>query len=632
MKKRFLPFIFILLLMAGLCAVTALAADGDPAPWAGSGTGSDPYKLPDIAALSELRDRVNAGNGYSGVSFIMTENITLPAYWVPIGTLDSPFSGTFDGGCKQLSVASGGLPLFNYVQGVNIWDLDIYGPKIAGNGLINNLERGVGSGTIENVRLKSGTKTLKSGFMGGLGEGQTVNTIALTTMTDTFYITNCTVEPGVVIGYNKDQSCIGSFGGRINTVMSNCVSSAEVYGVERVGGLIGTKDNAMGTFKVTNCQFHGSVTATGEYCGGIVGVGYTHETAPNTLCMVIENCACDGTVKGTSCVGGITGGEGGLWQAWDNGIGYIRGCSFTGRISGSSSVGGLIGFMGGINCYTVFGNNTWDWNCGAARGLGGARYVDSTIYSNGSNKPLGWQEVPGYGQVYCYDSSEDSMARIKYDLNPSSSYYNIAKEDHNRTDDPLGADAWKLFGDPKPAPFDQMKTTVEAANTKNGAIKLTWTAMNGAVKYKVLMAEKQDGQYQEIASVTGTAYTYSKGTIGKTYYFKVVGVNAEGAESAKSKPVSLPRLPAQVTGLKAKSTKKKQVTLTWKKVNEAKKYFIYMSANGKTGWKKIGTATTNKFTYKKAPAGKKMYFRVQAITANGKKGEFSKAVSVKVKK
>ena len=36
--------------------------------------------------------------------------------------------------------------------------------------------------------------------------------------------------------------------------------------------------------------------------------------------------------------------------------------------------------------------------------------------------------------------SADSLARIKYDLNPSSSYYNIAKKDHNRDDDPLGED------------------------------------------------------------------------------------------------------------------------------------------------------------------------------------------------
>ena len=109
-------------------------------------------------------------------------------------------------------------------------------------------------------------------------------------------------------------------------------------------------------------------------------------------------------------------------------------------------------------------------------------------------------------------------------------------------------------------------------------------------------------------------------------------MNGSGVESAESAAVSIIRLPGQVTGLKAKSTKKKEVTLTWKKVTGAKKYFIYMSKNGKTGWKKIGTATKTKFVYKKGTPGKKLYFKVQAVTANGKKGEFSKVVSVKVKK
>ena len=102
-------------------------------------------------------------------------------------------------------------------------------------------------------------------------------------------------------------------------------------------------------------------------------------------------------------------------------------------------------------------------------------------------------------------------------------------------------------------------------------------------------------------------------------------------ESKESDPVSGVRLPAQVISLKA-TTKKGQVTLKWKKVSGAKKYFVYMSQNGKSGWKKVGTATTNKFVYKKGKVGAKLYFKVRAVTANGKKGEFSKVVSIKVKK
>ena len=110
-----------------------------------------------------------------------------------------------------------------------------------------------------------------------------------------------------------------------------------------------------------------------------------------------------------------------------------------------------------------------------------------------------------------------------------------------------------------------------------------------------------------------------------------MAVNKDGEESKESDPVNKFQLPAQVTSLKATS-KKGQVTLKWKKVTGAKKYVIYMSKNGKTGWKKVGTAKTNKFVYKKGTVGKKIYFKVQALTSNNKKGEFSKVVSIKVKK
>jgi hypothetical protein len=180
--------------------------------------------------------------------------------------------------------------------------------------------------------------------------------------------------------------------------------------------------------------------------------------------------------------------------------------------------------------------------------------------------------------------------------------------------------------------FGTVKPVVKAENDKKtGKIQLTITPVAGAVKYHILVSDKADGTYTEAATVTGTTYTY-EGTPGTQYFFKVVAESTAGVLSAESAVVSLFRLPAQVTSLKVKSKKKKEVTLTWKKVSGAKKYVIYMSKNGKTGWKKIGTVKTNKFTYKKAPAGKKMYFRVQALTANGKKGEFSKVVSVKVKK
>ena len=70
------------------------------------------------------------------------------------------FSGNIDGNGKTLTVPVDGLPLLGYVREASIKDLNIYGEKIAGYGLVNNCQ-GVGlSGScivIDHVTLKSGT-------------------------------------------------------------------------------------------------------------------------------------------------------------------------------------------------------------------------------------------------------------------------------------------------------------------------------------------------------------------------------------------------------------------------------------------------------------------------------------------
>ncbi|MFR8221161.1 MAG: bacterial Ig-like domain-containing protein [Blautia faecis] len=207
----------------------------------------------------------------------MDADITLPDGWKPIGaTKDgrvnlqkganlNAFSGIFDGAGHTITVPEGGLPLFGYVRNTRIRNLNIYGKKIAGYGLVNNFE-GVGlSGSaveIDNVTLKSGSSTLKSGL---LGANKTVNGYAGCSAAFVATITNCTIEKGVVVGYDKKQSQIGAIAGRMQGTIKNCVSYADVYGTDYVGGIIGTRDNAMGTCEVIGSEFYGTVTASGQH-------------------------------------------------------------------------------------------------------------------------------------------------------------------------------------------------------------------------------------------------------------------------------------------------------------------------------------------------------------------------------
>ena len=389
----------------------------------GYGTPNAPYLLSSTEDIVKLKTLVGEGNNMSGLYFQMTEDITLPEDWEPIGEkIDKDkvgieaganlhaFSGIFDGNGKTIIVPADGLPLFGYVIDAYIQNLNIYGERIAGYGLINNMEGVKLSGnavTIDNVTLKSGSSTLKSGF---LGANVTENPFAGCSAGFVSTIRNCTVEKGVVIGYNKDQKMIGSFAGRMQGTIENCVSYATVYGISYVGGIVGTRDNAMGLFGVSNCYFHGTVEASDELAGGIAGGGYSNGTAPNGIKLNITNCASTGTIIGKDCVGGILGGDKYVTEAWN--LYDFKGNSFDGTVKATDGtyVGGVIGYYASLDINDDVAHNHYSENCGAAKGIGFVKIVDTD----------------------CLTHETESGATY------------VCSEKYHRSDDPLGADAEKL--------------------------------------------------------------------------------------------------------------------------------------------------------------------------------------------
>ena len=261
----------------------------------GTGTENDPYEITSGEDYAFVAQMVKDGYSFSGEYLAQTEDVTLPEGWEPIGVLIDPstgnigtkgsnmraFSGHLAGKGNTLTVPEGGLPLLGYVKDAYVSNLNIYGTRIEGYGLVNHLE-GVGlSGnaiTIDHVTLKSGTKTLKSGL---IGTYLTNNAYAGCSGGYTVTIRNCVAEEGVVIGYDGTQSHIGSFAGRFNGTIENCVSYATVKGASYVGGIAGSLDQSYGVEQILSCQFHGTVEASGELVGGILGGGYSDVSGYN---------------------------------------------------------------------------------------------------------------------------------------------------------------------------------------------------------------------------------------------------------------------------------------------------------------------------------------------------------------
>lgn len=414
-----------------------------PLPWEGNGSESSPYLLKTASDVEALRDKVNTeGFSFENTYFQLTEDITLPTGWKPIGvTKDgrkdlkngenlNAFSGIFDGNNHTVIIPEGGLPLFGYVRNTRIHNLNIYGKKIAGYGLVNNFE-GVGlSGMaveIDNVTLKSGSSTLKSGL---LGANKTMSPYAGCSSAFEATVRNCTIEKDVVIGYDRNENEIGAIAGRMQGTVEDCVSYAIVYGTSYVGGIIGTRDNAMGNCSVIGCKFYGTVEASGEVAGGIVGGGYDNSTAPNGCKITINSCSSEGSITGSDKVGGILGGDLYVAQTWNNCTYTFKNNSFTGKVQATKAdaayVGGIIGFYDSLNRIDDITNNYYAKDCGADKGIGFVRYIDTNCLTHETAS----------GATYVNTEKETTSCPKVEGCGWQTGY--------NRTDDPLGADQEKL--------------------------------------------------------------------------------------------------------------------------------------------------------------------------------------------
>ena len=364
----------------------------------GTGSASDPYLIYSQKDLAYVKGLVEGKNGpafnFAGQTLAFANDIELDTTWTPIGNLKpngdendlgpslQPFCGTIDGRNHTLSIADHGKCLLYYVRNATVKNLNIQGDHIDGYGLVERYIVDYGedgkyiSATaakhrtidIENVTLKSGTKTLQSGFIGGVASGA-----------NAINIRNCTIEKGVVIGYDKQQSYIGSFAGSFNGTMKNCVSYATVYGVDCVGGLAGQKGQSMGACDFLNSAFLGEVVASGDAVGGIIGSGYP--SAPGTPVVQVHNCYVAADIAGHDRVAGIVGAESAHVGNVDEGDQYgVKGTTsitdnhYYGKLTATGkNVGGIIGFMYDFTKKSGEATNYFVDSCGTASSIGGVK-------------------------------------------------------------------------------------------------------------------------------------------------------------------------------------------------------------------------------------------------------------------
>ena len=170
---------------------------------------------------------------------------------------------------------------------------------------------------------------------------------------------------------------------------------------------------------------------------------------------------------------------------------------------------------------------------------------------------------------------------------------------------------------------------ISKAESVNGGVKLTWSKVKGAVKYRVYY--KGSKGWTRLTDTTSISYTDSKVSSGKTYTYTVRCINSSATKftsgyDSKGKTVKYISAP-KIT--KAESVNG-GVKISWNKSNGAEKYRVYYK--GSKGWTKLADTTSTSYTDSKVSSGKTYTYTVRCINSSATKftsGYDSKGKTVK---
>ena len=170
---------------------------------------------------------------------------------------------------------------------------------------------------------------------------------------------------------------------------------------------------------------------------------------------------------------------------------------------------------------------------------------------------------------------------------------------------------------------------ISKAESINGGVKISWSKVKGAVKYRVYY--KGSKGWTRLADTTSTSYTDSKVSLGKTYTYTVRCINSSATKftsgyDSKGKSVKYISAP--------KITKAEIVNggvkISWNKVKGAEKYRVYYK--GSKGWTRLADTTSTSYTDSKVSSGKTYTYTVRCINSSATKftsGYDSKGKTVK---
>ena len=161
--------------------------------------------------------------------------------------------------------------------------------------------------------------------------------------------------------------------------------------------------------------------------------------------------------------------------------------------------------------------------------------------------------------------------------------------------------------------------------TVDGKPILRWKDL-GAEHYVTYRATEKSGPYSRMLTTEKLSYINTSAVAGKTYYYKIRAVYANGSGLLSS--IYENTATCGQPEIEKGNNSSGLPTLKWDPAEGAAKYEVYRSEDGKDYVKALTTTGTS-YTNTSAEEGITYYYKVRGITSNGLTGAYSDVVTNK---
>lgn len=228
----------------------------------GNGTQENPYQINSRDDLISYRDKINKGEDFKEKYFIQTTDIDLGPLndWMPIGTMEHPFSGFYDGKNHKIycikvnvEVAAGFFGCLSYarIENLTIEEGSVHG-ELSG-AICGHIRH---DSTIKNCHNKTVSvfgKKNAGGICGDSWGGK---------------IRGCT-NTGKITG-EDNSTVVGGIAGTsaFGALICSCINRGDVNNrISQIGGICASNNQAI----IANCINAGMLGKTQKECGNICG-------------------------------------------------------------------------------------------------------------------------------------------------------------------------------------------------------------------------------------------------------------------------------------------------------------------------------------------------------------------------